>query len=426
MTEAPWRWRAPAAVRTDVAERLFAMGVTPGPTRIGVEVECLPVRQATGRVLPLDARSGPSATQLLREVARRARWAEETSPFGAPRWRPSAGGLVSFEPGGQIEYASPALPTVDLLLRTVAGVLAPMHEVANGLGVALRFVGVDPCAALDDVPLQLTADRYRLMDAYFARHGTAGQTMMRQTASLQINVDLGDAPFRRWRVLNAAAPVLLAMFANSPRYAGADTGHLSWRAHLWRELDPLRTGVRGVTTDAVGEYLGFALAAPWMFHPTAAGAYRPFGAWLADGVASLDDWRTHLTTLFPEVRPRGYLELRSLDALPPAQLATPLVLVAGLLADTESLRAAELTLPAPDPVLLRRAGRLGVHDPQLRRLAEQLADIALAGYARRYPDSEAPLAASRRFVAEWTRRGRAPADAAAERAVTRAPSSTAR
>jgi len=226
---------------------------------------------------------------------------------------------------------------------------------------------VDPCAALDDVPLQLTADRYRLMDAYFARHGSAGQTMMRQTASLQINVDLGDAPFRRWRVLNAAAPVLLAMFANSPRYAGADTGHLSWRAHLWRELDPLRTGVRGVTTDAVGEYLGFALAAPWMFHPTAAGEYRPFGAWLADGMASLDDWRTHLTTLFPEVRPRGYLELRSLDALPPAQLATPLVLVAGLLADTEALRAAELI-----------------------------------------------------------RRGRAPADAAAERAVTRAPSSTAR
>jgi glutamate--cysteine ligase len=425
LSDAPWRWRAPAAIRTDVAERLFAMGVTPGPSRIGVEVECIPVLRATGHVLPVTARSGPTSTQLLREVARRARWVEESSPYGVPRWRPSAGGVLSFEPGGQLEYASPPLPTVDLLLRTVAGVLAPLHEVANGLGVELRFVGVDPCTPLTDVPLQLTADRYRLMDAYFATRGTAGQVMMRQTASLQINVDLGEAPLRRWRVLNAAVPVLLAMFANSPLHAGAPTGHVSWRAHLWRELDPLRTGVRGATTDAVGEYLGFALAAPWMFHPTAAGDYRPFGDWLTEGVASLDDWRLHLTTLFPEVRPRGHLELRSLDSVPLAQLAAPLALVAGLLADAESLRAAELTLPAPDLTLLRRAGRLGVHDHQLLRLAEQLADIAIAGYARRYPESEAPLAAARRFVAEWTRRGRVPADAAVAGPLTPARSSSA-
>jgi glutamate--cysteine ligase len=340
----------------------------------------------------------------------RCGWKEEPTPYGAPRWLTHAGGVLSFEPGGQIEYSSPPAPSVELVLRAVAATLAPLHEAARPLGVELVFAGVDPHNPLDRVPLQLDGERYRRMDAYFARLGPAGAAMMRQTAALQVNVDAGDTPLKCWRVLNAAAPVLLAMFANSPRYAGADTAHGSWRAHLWRELDPARTGIRGAGPDAVEEYLHFALAAPWIMRAAADHDQLPFGTWLAEGAVTLDDWRLHLTTLFPEVRPRGYFELRALDSVAPALLAAPLVLVAGLVADPAALDAAGSILPAPTPEALRRAGRLGVHDPRTRRLAEQLADVALVGYARAYPASEKPLDVARRFVSEWTRRGRSPAD----------------
>jgi glutamate--cysteine ligase len=142
------------------------------------------------------------------------------------------------------------------------------------------------------------------MDAYFARIGPAGARMMRQTASLQVAVDIGADALGRWRLLNALAPFLTAVFANSRRYAGDDTGFASYRAETWRRTDPLRTGLL-TGMDPIGAYVDFALRAPAILLGGDKEPAQPLAAWLGtiDGTAS---WERHLGTLFPEVRPRAH------------------------------------------------------------------------------------------------------------------------
>jgi glutamate--cysteine ligase len=275
-------------------------------------------------------------------------------------------------------------------------------------GLELLSAGIDPINSLDATSLQLLAPRYTRMDAYLGAIGPAGPRMMRQTASLQVNLDWGTDPDLRWRTLNALAPYLTAIFANSATYAGKPTGHQSFRAHTWRELDPLRTGLLGVDDDIIGEYLRFALNAPAILVDTA-DAF-PFRALL--GEASPEDWHTHLTTLFPEVRPKGYAEVRSLDVVPPEWYAAPLALLAGITFHPQSLLAAADLLGAPDAALLVLAGRIGVRDPTIQQVACDLWEIAFHGCAAL---GESFIAASdleraRAFRDTYTCRGCSPAD----------------
>ena len=150
------------------------------------------------------------------------------------------------------------------------------------------------------------------MADYLAGEGRPARRMMRQTAAFQMALDLDDEPWLRWRVLNAAAPYVVAIFANSPVYDGEETGCRSTRAQVWRALDPARTGLPWDGRDPVGAYLDFALDGPG--DPVAGGRTASTGAsasgWAAPTL-TLDEWHDHLTTLFPEVRPRGHFELRS-------------------------------------------------------------------------------------------------------------------
>jgi glutamate--cysteine ligase len=223
-----------------------------------------------------------------------------------------------------------------------------------------------------------------------------------------VNLDWGTEPDLRWRTQNALAPYLTAIFANSPIYAGEPTGHQSFRAHTWRELDPLRTGLLGVEVDIIGEYLRFALNAPAILVDTA-DAF-PFCALLEE--ASLEDWHTHLTTLFPEVRPKGYAEVRSLDAVPPEWYAAPLALLAGITFHRRSLLDAADLLGAPDAALLVRAGQFGVRDLTIQQVACDLWEIALRGCAALGEEFIAApdLERARAFRDTYTRRGRSPAD----------------
>jgi glutamate--cysteine ligase len=212
--------------------------------------------------------------------------------------------------------------------------------------------------------------------------------MMRQTAALHLNLDLGLAPPVRWRAAARLAPLLTAIFANSPQAEGSPTGHRSTRQRQWRALDPSRTGLPATGVDPCGgdeaihaEYLAFALeAGAFLLGPEGAPA-RPFRAWLGTG-AGLDDWRRHLTTLFPEVRPRGYLELRSVDALPLRWYGAPLALAVGVLYAPDGPEAAIACLPEPTPDQLDRAGRLGLADADLAAAAGVALDLAEAGLAR--------------------------------------------
>ncbi|HEU4566316.1 MAG TPA: glutamate-cysteine ligase family protein, partial [Gemmatimonadaceae bacterium] len=406
----------PAAARAALAAELRARAFTPaaaapGAPRIGAEAELIALDAATGGPCALHRTLLP----FLRRHGAREGWRERRSAKGTPLFALPDGGTISFEPGGQLEYGTPPCASASALLARLRAVLAPLVRAAGDAGIALLAVGIDPVNPVRDAPLQLHAERYVKMARYLATIGEAGARMMRQTAALQVSLDLGAEPERRWRVLNAMAPYLTAIFANSAIHAGLPTGCASWRAHGWRLLDPTRTGIPPHGGDPVEGYLDFALGARAMMCPGPDGAYEPFGALLARGDASPAEWEEHLTTLFPEVRPRGWLEVRSCDAVPLEWQAAPIALLVGIACEPRALREAEALLGEPDEALLERAGRCGVHDPVLARRACDLAEIALAGCAALHGYiSPADAERARAFFDAYTRRGRTLADDALE------------
>lgn len=402
--------RGRAVLEADLARRAFAPAPAPA-TRIGAEIELLPIDADTRCIAALDR--GPHAVlPLLQRFGTTRCWAESRTEKGTPCFHVPGGGRLTFEPGGQIEYAAPPKPNASALLADLRSVLEPLRRFAAREGVNLVASGIESERDVWSTPRQLDADRYERMEAYFGTIGPHGARMMRQTASFQVCLDVGNGNVsrQRWQVLNAAAPYVVAMFANSPRYDGALSDHQSVRAACWRRLDPLRTGV--VTGDnPVHTYLAFALAAPDMMRRTGDGAYRPFGEWLDAGGVTIEDWHHHLTTLFPEVRPRGYFEMRGADSIDAAWLGAPLALLGGIAYD-DTARAEALEVLGDPGERLECAGRAGLREPNVARTARELVDVAMRGCARlgRRFLSDADRDAARAFFEQYTMRGRSPAD----------------
>ncbi len=278
-------------------------------------------------------------------------------------------------------------------------------------GISLDAVGVDPYNEIADVPLQMHRPRYARMTDYFNSIGPSGARMMRQTASLQINVDAGPNPHERWSLLNAIAPYVTAIFANSPHYAGSATGHKSYRAHLWRALDKSRTGLPVDTANPEERYLAFALGAGAMMR-TDIEDFDSFDAWVRGGNPTIEDWELHLSTLFPEVRPRRYFELRSADAIAPEWVAAPIAFVAGLVYDDVAAQSANALLAEQGAPSLDIAGKEGLANAQIRDTAIRLVDMAIAGcevFPTQYiAPSDIELAEE--FFEKYTRQGRSPGD----------------
>lgn len=392
----------PAQLRDDVA-RAFGIGGPRGPRRIGVEVEAIPMDVATD----LPARI-PRTLAALRVL----NWRTETSSkSGAAELFHPAGGHVSFEPGGQVEFSTPPRPTGSAALADVDAALAAMRTALDAHGIQLRSAGLDPVTPIADVPLQLDGERYQRMDAHFASVGPWGRRMMRQTAALQLSIDAGPDPLQRWRLLCALVPVTTAIFANSPADSGTFTGERSIRRRIWDSLDPSRTGLPALGPDPVGEYLAFALNARAFLlgnHPHRA---ESFAAWIPRG-ATLDDWHAHLSTLFPDVRPRGFFELRAADAAAGDALPALIALICGLAWHEPSGSEALRRLPHPDAELMAQAGRLGLGHPTLAAAARTAVDLALQGCSALGPsalDAE-HLARAERFFDRYTRQARSPAD----------------
>jgi glutamate--cysteine ligase len=219
------------------------------------------------------------------------------------------------------------------------------------------------------------------MTRYFDSIGPAGVQMMRQTAALQINVERGEDPTSRWRLLNALSPVIVALFANSRDYARRSTEWTSYRAQLWRTLDRSRTGIIYDESRPAERYLEFALNAIAMRGGNGS-PHRRFRELMQDSSVVREDWLFHLSTLFPEVRPKEFFELRSADTIEPQVLAAPVVLVTGLIYDKESARRAAQLLGVPSEDLLERAARLGLADTEIRSTAAQVVGHALDGAQR--------------------------------------------
>jgi len=394
----------------DLARRSFAPGRA-STRQIGAEVELLPIDVETRCIAALDG-GARSVLPVLRRFGASRCWSEARTEKGTPCFHLPNGGRLTFEPGGQIEYAAPPASGASALAANVRSVLEPLRRHASTEGLQLVAAGIEAERDVWSSPRQLDAERYERMESYFATIGAHGARMMRQTASFQVCLDIasGDMGRRQWRLLNAAAPYIVAIFANSPRYDGILTGHQSVRAACWRRLDPLRTGVVG-GDDPVSTYLAFALRAPDMMRRTAGGAYQSFGDWVDTGTMTLDDWHHHLSTLFPEVRPRGYFEVRGADSIDPAWCAAPLALLGGLTYDATALADAADVLHVPGDVL-ECAGFAGLRDPSIAAVSAQLAEIGMAGCVRLGSGflSEADLAVAHAFFDRYTHRRRSPAD----------------
>jgi glutamate--cysteine ligase len=383
-----------------------------GPERqphVGLEVEVIPVDADTAAPVPPWSSDGPSTVRVLDAVADRHGWTRTTNAAGAPAYGMLSGGVLSFEPGGQIEYSAPPLESVSRLLRDIDKALLAVEQEASRGGIRLVARGVDPFNPPESATLRLGGERYTRMAEHFARLGPAGHIMMCQTAALHVNVDPVGPPDLAWRVANAMAPVLLATFANSRVHAGSPTGARSWRAEQWRRLDDRRTGVFAFSSDPVEDYLAFALEAPAFLLGPPHEEARPFREWLVEG-ASVQDFDRHLSTLFPEVRPRGYLELRSFDALPLRLIPAAVVVTVGVLQDPASLESALALLPSPTDEALARAGRVGLGDLHAASLARSLFQLGLEG-ARRLGEtvvSGHDIERATGFMEELTARSRDP------------------
>jgi glutamate--cysteine ligase len=397
-----------------VGERLFATGDA-GSRRIGAEIEMLPLLAGSDLPCPLEEMPDGTLSTLgfLRPYGAALGWRERRSAKGAPYFALPNGATLTFEPGGQLELCTPPSESISALLRESRALLDGLRSGAEDAGIRLISVGIDPSNAIDQVPLQLDSARYVEMTRYFESIGPSGVRMMRQTAATQVSVDGGAEPGERWRLLCDVAPYLNAIFANSPRYAGVDTGFQSFRAHCWRELDVSRTGVPHPELPPIEAYTRFALDAVDMMRRDPSGCYRPFSDWAQEGNWTDAQWTNHLTTLFPEVRPRGHLEVRALDAVESPAVTAACVVIAGLTYDDTAARTARDLVVSADEGVLNRAARCGLHDPAIAETARALAEIGLRGAAALGDDVLAgpELEEAASFFNEWTLRRRSPADA---------------
>jgi glutamate--cysteine ligase len=371
-----------AELLDDVRQRLFAPVKSKTPRAVGVEIELIPIHASTRRpALPRSA--GQSSTAgIISRLAQRHRWLEESVENDPPSWKLPDGTRISFEPGGQIEISSTPHATASSVIDSTQALIAVLEAAMATEGIELLARGVDPYNDIDAVPLQLHRDRYERMTRYFESIGPSGVRMMRQTAALQINLERGEDPRFRWRLLNDLAPIVTALFANSREYAGKSTEWASYRSHLWRTLDPSRTGIVYKEPGHAENYLSFALNAFAMRSGGWGQPYRTFRDWMREPGVNKTEWVFHLSTLFPEVRPKEYFELRSADTIDPVQLSAPVVFVAGLVYDDESAGSAAEVLGLPDPILLLRAGSSGLKDREVWHLATVLCGFALEGAAR--------------------------------------------
>lgn len=368
-----------AQLLEDVRQRLFAPSRSVHPRAVGLELELIPLLGSTHKPALAIRGDVPSTADVLSRLGKEYGWTEQSAGDDPPSWNLPDGSGISFEPGGQLEISTSPHATALSVIESTRALVDLLHAAMSAQGIELIASGVDPYNDIGAVPLQLQRERYVGMTHYFESIGPSGVRMMRQTAALQMNIERGEQPLSRWLLLNAIAPAVVALFSNSPSYAGKRVNHVSYRAHLWRTLDDSRTGIAYDENDPVAHYLNFALDAFAMRSGNRTHPYQTFRQWMRTEDVGLEDWYFHLSTLFPEVRPKEYFELRSADTIEVEWLPAPVLFVTALVYDRESSQRAFEIVGTPNPDLLELAGIKGVAHPALRRMARALADIALDG-----------------------------------------------
>ncbi|MFD3454724.1 ergothioneine biosynthesis glutamate--cysteine ligase EgtA [Streptomyces sp. NPDC058691] len=399
---------------TEEEAEAYVYGVcfkTGPPERTGVETEWL-VQDRRGPGLPV------SVDRLNAALA----------PVEAAGALPG-GSRITREPGGQVELSSLPALSLTACVEAMAADLTVLREAVERSGLTLVGQGIDPYR---EPPRILDHPRYRAMERFFDREGPAGRVMMRRTASVQINLDGGDeshtvSGYRyRWELAHRIGPVLVAAFANSPIVDGRPGGWLSTRQAVWSRMDAGRTRQPRHHSDPRLAWTRYALDAKVMCIPG-----DDNGDWSAPAELTFRDWLRgtpglrrpaqadldyHLSTLFPPVRPRGWLELRMTDAQDGDDWIVPTVLAATLLNDPAAADAAYAATeplcrdmqPVPSDDFWQRAARIGPADPDIAKAAS--ACFAAADSALARPGTSAVLRhALADFAERYPHRGRCPA-----------------
>ncbi|MBC8020972.1 MAG: glutamate--cysteine ligase [Methyloceanibacter sp.] len=316
------------------------------------------------------------------------------------------GGAISLEPGGQLELSGAPLENVHETYEELRHHLVEVGEIGGQLGIGFLGIGFSPKWTLRQTPM-MPKERYRIMVRYMPQRGRHGLDMMFRTATVQVNMDFSDERdmVAKLRVGLALQPVATALFANSPFTDGKPNGFQSYRAEVWRDTDPDRTGLLPFAFEpgmGFERYVDYALDVPMYFvyrdgrYIDVAGAsFRDFLdgklAALPGARPTLDDWADHLTTLFPDVRVKRFLEMRGADAGPFAELWALPALWTGLLYDKEALAGASAL--TSDWTEGERQGlrsavpRLGLNTPfrggTLLDIGRDMVGLALGGLQRR-------------------------------------------
>jgi glutamate--cysteine ligase len=265
------------------------------------------------------------------------------------------GANISLEPGGQLELSGAPLETIHQTCDEVNDHLRDVKDIADKIGVGFIGLGAAPIWRHEDMPL-MPKGRYKLMDSYMEKVGTAGTTMMRRTCTVQVNLDFSSEAdmVKKMRVALALQPVANALFATSPFFEGKLNGHKSWRGRVWRHLDDARTGMLPfVFEDGFGfeAWVQYALDVPMYFvyrdgvyHDALGQSFRDFLKGelpaLPGETPTLSDWADHLTTIFPEARVKKFIEMRGADSGPWRRLCALPAFWVGLTYDQSALDAA--------------------------------------------------------------------------------------
>ncbi|WP_256645756.1 glutamate--cysteine ligase [Thermomonas paludicola] len=313
---------------------------------------------------------------------------------------------VTLEPAGQLELSGAPLENIHQTCKEVGDHLREVREVADELGLGFLGMGFQPKWRREDMPW-MPKGRYRIMREYMPKVGTLGLDMMTRTCTVQVNLDYASEAdmVKKFRVSLALQPIATALFADSPFTEGKPNGYLSYRSHIWTDTDAGRTGMLDfVFEDGFGyeRYVDYLLDVPMYFsyrdgiyHDASGKSFRDFLRGKLDvlpgALPTLRDWNDHMTTAFPEVRLKKFLEMRGADGGPWSRLCALSAFWVGLLYDDAALDAAwdlvkDFSMAERHALrdgVPRQALKLPFRNGTARDLAREAVKIAVAGLQRR-------------------------------------------
>ena len=315
--------------RDDLVRWIAAGEKSKAQWRIGTEHEKFVFQ--TGSLAPVPYAGGSGIQALMKELIRRYGWvaiSEGSNVIALKRPDGEKGGTISLEPGGQFELSGAPLETLHETADETQAHLMEVLDVGEDLQIGFLGVGFSPKWRLDEVP-HMPKQRYQVMTRYMPMVGSRGLDMMYRTATVQVNLDFASEAdmVKKLRVSLALQPIATALFASSPFTEGKPNGFQSMRSEVWHDTDKRRTGMLPFAFEAgmgYERYVDYALDVPMYFvyrsgkYIDVAGAsFRDFLAGKLKGLEgqfpTVDDWSDHLTTLFPEVRMKRFLEMRGAD-----------------------------------------------------------------------------------------------------------------